>query len=130
MNGEPTPGTRTTGIPPHLDGWQLPPGWQWGEAGYYANHRHAQEIVDALGRSLALVTAPAPAHASWLFHEARHLAHHNHPAIPTTYHFWTQTETSRRGPGYLRRWIAGETVGARLRRLGTETVPYMLRVLR
>ena len=130
MNGDPTPGIRTAGIPPHLDGWQLPPGWQWGEAGYYANHRHAQEIVDALGRSLALVTAPAPAHASWLFHEARHLAHHNHPAIPTTYHFWTQTETSRRGPGYLRRWIAGETVGARLRRLGTETVPYMLRVLR
>ncbi|HVT40854.1 MAG TPA: TonB-dependent receptor [Gemmatimonadaceae bacterium] len=130
MNGEPTQGTRTTGIPPHLDGWQLPPGWQWGEGGYYANHRHAQEIVDALGRSLALVTAPAPAHSAWLFHEARHLAHHNHPAIPTTYHFWTPTETSRRGPGYLRRWIAGETVGARLRRLGTETVPYMLRVLR
>ena len=130
MNGEQTADKRTTGIPPHLEGWQLPPGWQWGESGYYANHRHAQEIVDALGRSLALVTAPDVSHASWLFNEARHLAHHNHPAIPTTYHFWTQTATSRRGPGYLRRWIAGETVGARLRRLGTETVPYMLRVLR
>ncbi|MFI5244552.1 MAG: protein kinase, partial [Gemmatimonadales bacterium] len=127
---EPTLGTRTTGVPPHLAEWQLPTGWQWGDAGYYANYRHAQEIVDALGRSLALVTAPAPAHATWLFHEARQLAHRNHPAIPTTYHYWTNTPTARRGPGYLRRWIAGETVGARLRRLGTETVPYMLRVLR
>ncbi|MFI5310843.1 MAG: protein kinase [Gemmatimonadales bacterium] len=130
-SAEPTLGTsRTTGVPPHLSEWQLPPGWHWGDSGYYANHRHAQEIVDALGRSLALVTAPNPAHAAWLFEEARHLAHRNHPAIPTTYHFWTHTPTSRRGPGYLRRWIAGETVGTRLRRLGTETVPYMLRVLR
>ena len=130
MIADPSPAQRTSGIPPHLEGWQLPPGWIWGESGYYANHRHAQEIVDALGRSLALVTAPDPAHAEWLFQEARHLAHRNHPAIPTTYHFWTATPTSRRGPGYLRRWIAGETVGARLRRLGTETVPYMLRALR
>ncbi len=129
-SAEPTLGTRTTGVPPHLSEWQLPTGWRWGDAGYYANYRHAQEIVDALGRSLALVTAPAPAHATWLFHEARQLAHRNHPAIPTTYHYWTNTPTARRGPGYLRRWIAGETVGARLRRLGTETVPYMLRVLR
>ena len=129
-SAEPTLGTRSSGVPPHLTEWQLPPGWQWGDTGYYANHRHAQEIVDALGRSLALVTAPAPAHATWLFHEARQLAHRNHPAIPTTYHFWTNTPNSRRGPGYLRRWIAGETVGVRLRRLGTETVPYMLRVLR
>ncbi len=129
-SAESTPGTRTTGVPPHLTDWQLPPGWLWGEAGYQANHRHAQEIVDALGRSLALVTAPDPSHATWLFQEARHLAHRNHPAIPTTYHFWTRTPAARRGPGYLRRWIAGETVGARVRRLGTETVPYMLRVLR
>jgi serine/threonine protein kinase len=129
-SAEPTLGTRTTGVPPHLSEWQLPTGWQWGDAGYYANYRHAQEIVDALGRSLALVTAPAPAHATWLYHEARQLAHRNHPAIPTTYHYWTNSPAVRRGPGYLRRWIAGETVGARLRRLGTETVPYMLRVLR
>ena len=124
------PVRRTTGIPPHLDGWQLPPGWKWGDQGYYANYRHAQEIIDALGRSLALVTVPDPAHATWLFDEARSLAHRNHPAIPTTYHFWTQSPGSRRGPGYLRRWVVGETVGARIRRLGTETIPYMLRVLR
>lgn len=129
-SAETIPVTRTTGIPPHLDGWQLPPGWVWGDQGYYANHRHAQEIIDALGRSLALVTAPDPAHAGWLFDEARSLAHRNHPAIPTTYHFWTQSPGSRRGPGYLRRWVVGETVGARMRRLGIETIPYMLRVLR
>jgi outer membrane receptor protein involved in Fe transport/serine/threonine protein kinase len=124
------PVRRTTGIPPNLEAWQLPPGWSWGDQGYYANHRHAQEIIDALGRSLALVTAPDPAHATWLFDEARSLAHRNHPAIPTTYHFWTQSPGSLRGPGYLRRWIAGETVGTRIRRLGIETIPYMLRVLR
>jgi outer membrane receptor protein involved in Fe transport/tRNA A-37 threonylcarbamoyl transferase component Bud32 len=129
-SAENNPVRRTTGIPPHLDGWQLPPGWVWGDQGYYANHRHAQEIIDALGRSLALVTAPDPVHAAWLFGEARSLAHRNHPAIPTTYHFWTQSAGSRRGPGYLRRWIVGETVGARIRRLGIETIPYMLRVLR
>ena len=130
MIGEPAPARRSTGVPPHLDAWQLPPGWSWGEAGYEANYRHAQEIVDALGRSLALVTAPDPAHSGWLFNEAKQLAHRNHPAIPTTYHFWTHTPAARRGPGYLRRWIAGETVGARLGRLGAESVPYMLRVLR
>jgi serine/threonine protein kinase/outer membrane cobalamin receptor len=130
ISAETIPVKRTTGIPPHLDGWQLPPGWIWGDQGYYANYRHAQEIIDALGRSLALVTAPDAAHASWLFDEARSLAHRNHPAIPTTYHFWTQSAGSRRGPGYLRRWIVGETVGARIRRLGIETIPYMLRVLR
>ncbi len=117
-------------MPPHLSDWQLPPGWQWGDGGYYANHRHAQEIIDSLGRSLALVTAPEPQYHTWLFNEARALAHRNHPAIPTTYHFWQQHQGSRRGPGYLRRWVTGETVGARVRRLGTETVPYMLRVLR
>jgi serine/threonine protein kinase/outer membrane receptor protein involved in Fe transport len=129
-SAEPIAIKRTTGIPPHLDGWQLPPGWSWGDQGYHANYRHAQEIIDALGRSLALVTAPDPAHATWLFDEARSLAHRNHPAIPTTYHFWTQSPGARRGPGYLRRWIVGETVGARIRRLGIETIPYMLRVLR
>jgi serine/threonine protein kinase/outer membrane receptor protein involved in Fe transport len=129
-SAETIPVKRTTGIPPHLDGWQLPPGWVWGDQGYYANHRHAQEIIDALGRSLALVTVPDPAHAGWLFDEARSLAHRNHPAIPTTYHFWAQSPGSRRGPGYLRRWVVGETVGERIRRLGIETIPYMLRVLR
>ncbi len=120
----------TTGIPSHLDRWELPPGWRWGNEGVYTPYRHAMELVDAFGRSLALVTAPDPAHAPWLFAEARHLAHRNHPSVPTTYHYWMPFRDSHRGPGYLRRWIAGETVGARLRRIGTETVPYMLRVLR
>ena len=109
---ETSPSRITNGIPPHLDGWQLPPGWRWGDTGVQSNYRHAQEIVDRLGRSLALVTAPEPAHHTWLFHEARQLAHRNHPSIPTTYHFWERHQGSRRGPGYLRRWIAGETVAA------------------
>jgi serine/threonine-protein kinase len=119
-----------TGIPPHLDRWELPPGWRWGTDGVFTPYRHSMEVIDAFGRSLALVTAPEPAHTAWLFAEARHLAHRNHPSIPTTYHYWMPYRESRRGPGYLRRWVAGETVGARLRRIRTETVPYMLRVLR
>ncbi|HET8770622.1 MAG TPA: serine/threonine-protein kinase [Gemmatimonadaceae bacterium] len=124
------PNRASTGIPAHLDSWQLPPDWTWGSGGVFTPHRHAQEVIDALGRSLALVTAPDPAHHSWLFREARHLAHRSHPSIPTTYHFWQQHIGSRRGPGYLRRWITGETIGERLRRSGEETVPFMLRILR
>jgi len=120
----------SAGIPPHLDGWQLPPDWRWGSGGIYTPHRHAHEVVDALGRSLALVTAPSAAHHQWLFAEARHLALRNHPSIPTTYHFWQQHVGSRRGPGYLRRWITGETLAERLRRQGGETVPFALRMLR
>ncbi len=124
------PATRTTELPSHLAAWQLPPGWRWGESGLLVNRRHVQEIRDSFDRSLALVTAPDPAHEGWLFSEAHHLAHLNHPVVPTTYHYWSGHAGNRRGPGYLRRWIAGETVGARMRRLGTDTVPYMLRVLR
>ncbi len=125
-----SPNRQSTGIPPHLDGWQLPPDWRWGNSGVYTPHRHAHEVIDALGRSLALVTAPDPAHHPWLFAEARHLAHRNHPSVPTTYHFWQQHLGSRRGPGYLRRWITGETLGERLKRSGPETVPFTLRMLR
>jgi serine/threonine protein kinase len=124
------PNRHAPGIPPHLDGWQLPPDWRWGSAGVYTPFRHAHEVIDSLGRSLALVTAPDPAHTSWLFAEARHLAHRSHPSVPTTYHFWQQHVGSRRGPGYLRRWITGETVGERMRRSGAETVPFALRMLR
>ena len=120
----------SSGIPPHLEGWLLPPDWRWGNSGVYTPHRHAQEVIDALGRSLALVTAPDPSHHAWLFREARNLAHRNHPSIPTTYHFWKQHIGSRRGPGYLRRWITGETIGERLRRSGPETVPFVLRMVR
>ena len=117
-------------LPEHLAEWQLPVGWTWGSEGLWHQHRHLQEVIDALGRSLSLVSVPAAEHAAWLEAEARALAHRNHPAVPTTYHYWPSHADSRRGPGYLRRWIAGETVGARLSRSGTEDVPAVLRVMR
>ena len=117
-------------LPEHLAEWQLPPGWNWGSEGLWQQHRHIQEVLDALGRSLSLVTAPSAGHAGWLEAEARALAHRNHPAVPTTYHYWASYTESRRGPGYLRRWIAGETVGARLLRAGPDDVPSVLRVMR
>ena len=120
-----------TAVPAHLAGWQLPPGWRWGSEGVWGEHRHTQEIVDALGRSLALITVPDAAHAAWLEAEARFLAHRSaHPSIPTTYHYWTATREVKRGPGYLRRWIVGETISARIRRLGPSDIPYALRLLR
>jgi eukaryotic-like serine/threonine-protein kinase len=117
-------------LPPHLSAWELPPGWRWGSEGLMNQARHYQEIIDALGRSLSLVSAPDASHASWLEAEARHLAHRNHPAIPTTYHYWASFKESRRGPGYLRRWLAGETLGARLKRGGADDTPTTLRVMR
>jgi serine/threonine protein kinase len=120
----------TLELPPHLRDWQLPPGWSWGGEGLNTQHRHYQELIDALGRSLSLVSAPDSAHHAWLEAEARHLAHRNHPAMPTTYHYWATFSESRRGPGYLRRWIAGETIGARIRRTGTDDVPGVLRLMR
>ncbi|MEO7457439.1 MAG: serine/threonine-protein kinase [Gemmatimonadaceae bacterium] len=117
-------------LPEHLAEWQLPIGWIWGSEGLWQQHRHLQEVIDALGRSLSLVTAPDGTHAQWLEAEARALAHRNHPAVPTTYHYWAKSADSHRGPGYLRRWIAGETIGARLTRAGSEDVPSVLRVMR
>jgi serine/threonine protein kinase len=125
-----SPYTRTTTLPPHLADWQLPPGWSWGAEGVFFEQRHYQELVDALGRSLSLVSVPESKHAQWLESEARHLAHRNHPAIPTTYHYWTRYGDARRGPGYLRRWIAGETIGSRIARAGAYDVPGMMRLLR
>jgi hypothetical protein len=126
----PDPHHVTTTLPAHLGGWQLPPDWRWGAEGVMGEWRHYQEVIDALGRSLALVSAPDPLHAPWLAAEAKRLAHRNHPAIPTTYHYWATYRESKRGPGYLRRWIAGETYGARQRRLGPDDVPHVLQVLR
>jgi len=127
---EPQMYSTTRELPPHLREWQLPPGWSWGADGLNTQYRHYQEVIDALGRSLSLVTAPDPAHHEWLHHEARRLAHRNHTAMPTTYHYWASFAESRHGPGYLRRWIAGETIGARLRRMNTDDVPGVLRLMR
>ena len=48
----PSPYTRTTSLPAHLANWILPPAWSWGSEGVFFEHRHYQELVDALGRSL------------------------------------------------------------------------------
>jgi len=117
-------------IPAHIADWQLPPDWSWGPGGMFGDYRHYQEVLDALGRSLSLVTAPDPAHTAWLFEEAKQLANRSHPSIPTTYHYWTAYRDVRRGPGYLRRWITGETVRARLARLGLADIPYVFQLLR
>lgn len=125
-----SPYLRTATLPPHLADWQLPPAWSWGAEGVFFEQRHYQEIVDALGRSLSLVSAPESRYHAWLESEARHLAHRNHPAIPTTYHYWATFGDARRGPGYLRRWIAGETIGTKVSRAGPYDVPGMMRLLR
>ena len=117
-------------LPAHLAGWLLPPEWRWGRGAVRSGVRHYQEVVDALGRSLSLVTAPDPAHRPWLAAEARFLAHQSHPAFPTTYHYWTDSPMVQRGPGYLRRWIAGETIAERVTRGGPDDVPAMLQVVR
>jgi eukaryotic-like serine/threonine-protein kinase len=120
----------TRELPAHLAGWQLPVDWRWGATGVASEYRHAQEVIDALGRSLALITTPNPDHAGWLAAEARHLAHLSHPSIPTTYHYWSLNRDVRRGPGYLRRWIEGETIAARITRLGAGDAPFAVQVLR
>lgn len=125
-----TPVEPLSNLPPHIAGWQLPPKWTWGTRGLYGDERHYQQVTDGLGRSLALVTAPNPAHADWLFSEARQLAHRSHPSIPTTYHYWVAERDSRRGPGYLRRWITGETVRAHMQRLGGVEIPYVMQLVR
>ncbi|MEO5589285.1 MAG: serine/threonine-protein kinase [Gemmatimonadaceae bacterium] len=108
----------------------MPPGWYWGARGVFGDERHYQQITDGLGRSLSLVTAPDPAHHAWLYAEARQLAHRNHPAIPTTYHYWVAEREPRRGPGYLRRWVTGETVREHMQRLAGVEIPYVMRVVR
>ena len=130
-SGQPTEQSRIeTTLPPHLVDWQLPPSWQWGAEGVESEYRHSQEVIDALGRSLALVSAPNPDHAAWLAAEARHLAHRGHSTIPTTYHYWATFQDSRRGPGYLRRWIVGESIGSRFRRISSGDVQLLLQVIR
>lgn len=117
----------TAHLPPHLQSWTLPTGWRWGGHGAVGSYRHYQEVVDNLGRSLSLVTAPEAAHAEWLETEARLLAQRNHPSIPTTYLAWAQE--AQRGPAYLRRWIVGQTLRQRVAEGGPD-VSEAIRVLR
>jgi serine/threonine-protein kinase len=117
-------------LPEHLRGWQLPTDWEWGSEGVHMEHRYYQEVRDALGRSLSLVSVANPEHVKWLAEEARSLAHRTHPSIPTTYHYWSAYPDSVRGPGYLRRWISAETLGARVRRTGPDDIPGAVRILR
>ncbi|HSJ62328.1 MAG TPA: serine/threonine-protein kinase [Gemmatimonadaceae bacterium] len=124
------PYTVTGGVARHLEEWRLPPGWRWGTESVAAEHRHFQEVIDALDRPLSLVTAPDPLHDEWLRAETRHLAQLSHPSIPTAYHYWVRERDPRRGPGYLRRWIVGETVGARIQREGPEDFAHALQILR
>ena len=117
-------------IPSHIFDWNLPPDWSWGPGGMLGDYRHYQEVIDGLGRSLSLVTVSDPAHTDWLFAEAKQLGQRSHPSIPTTYHYWKSYKEARRGPGYLRRWVTGETVRARLARLGLGDIPYVLQLVR
>ncbi|MEJ7759664.1 MAG: serine/threonine-protein kinase [Gemmatimonadaceae bacterium] len=94
------------------------------------DRRHYQQVIDGFGRSLSLVTVPDRGHEDWLMSEARHLAHRNHPAIPTTYHYWAGERDARRGPAYLRRWVTGESARAHLARLHAAEIPYVLQILR
>lgn len=125
-----SPAQRRDPLPQHLADWQLPSDWAWGGEGLYGDYRHYQQVIDGLGRSLSLVTAPNPAHAPWLKIEARFLAHRSHPSIPATYHYWAPGTDMKRGPGYLRRWITGETVRKRVNRMGEADIPFVLQVLR
>ncbi|MBK8006645.1 MAG: protein kinase [Gemmatimonadetes bacterium] len=126
-----TPAPNPASLPAHLVDWKLPSQWGWGHEGVWLDRwRHSQEVVDALGRSLSLVTAPDPAHAEWLTAEARALAHRNAVSAPTAYHFWARSRNVVRGPGYLRRWIAGEALAPRLARDGALQPVLALDVLR
>jgi eukaryotic-like serine/threonine-protein kinase len=120
----------TNKLPPHLATWQLPQDWRWGTEGVEGEHRHYQEVVDELGRSLSLVSSLDSDHEAWLHSEARNLAHLNHPSIPTTYYYWSRSLELQRGPGYLRRWIPGETLWSRLSRSGSEDLSFVLQLLR
>ena len=92
--------------------------------------RHYQEIIDALGRSLSLVSAPDPSHDELARGGGAPSRASQSPGDPDDVPLLGLVHGSRRGPGYLRRWIAGETLGARLERMGADDVAGVLRVMR
>ncbi len=117
--------------PEHLLDWQLPREWSWGTDGVWiAHHRHAQQVIDPLGRTLSLVTAPDPAHWDWLTAEARALGNRRHRAIPTTYVYWPRNEAAPRGPGYVRHWIDGISLAMQLQSHGPDTIEQAMTRLR
>lgn len=126
----PPPLRTTLKLPPQLEGWQLPQGWSWGAEGVATEYRHYQEVTDGLGRSVSLVSVANPAYTPWLSAEARFLAHRGHGAIPTTYDYWPGAPGSVRGPGYVRRWISGESAGSRIRQAGPYDLSASLQLLR
>ena len=120
----------TNKLPSHLANWQLRPGWAWGTEGVEGEHRHYQEVVDDLGRSLSLVSSLDGDHEAWLHSEARNLAHLQSPRDPHHLLLLGAQPELQRGPGYLRRWIAGETLWSRLSRSGAEDLAFVLQLLR
>lgn len=125
-SGEPgddglSPYRPTTARPAHLAEWQLPREWTWGTDGVWIGvHRHTQQVIDPLGRTLSLITAPDPSHWPWLTAEARALGNRRHRAIATTYVYWPRNDEAPRGPGYVRHWIDGVPLAMQLRTQGPD----------
>jgi len=121
----------TTERPAHLRDWRLPRQWSWGTDGVWIGyHRHTQQVIDPLGRTLSLVTAPDPAHREWLTAEARALGNRRHRSIPTTYVYWPRDDEAPRGPGYVRHWIDGIPLSMQLRTQGPDTIGQAMTRLR
>lgn len=131
--GEPgsSPYRHTTQRPDHLRDWQLPREWTWGNDGVWIGiNRHTQQVIDPLGRTLSLVTAPDQAHWPWLTAEARALGNRRHRAIPTTYVYWPRNPEAPRGPGYVRHWIDGVPLAMQLRTQGPDPLERAMTRLR
>jgi len=126
-----SPYRHTTQRPDHLRDWQLPREWAWGTDGVWIGvHRHTQQVIDPLGRTLSLVTAPDVANWPWLTAEARALGNRRHRAIPTTYVYWPRNEKAPRGPGYVRHWIDGMPLAMQLRTQGPDSIERAMTRLR
>ncbi|MFP5354304.1 MAG: protein kinase domain-containing protein [Gemmatimonadota bacterium] len=126
-----TPYRITTERPAHLADWRLPKQWAWGTDGVWiGHHRHTQQVIDPLGRTLSLVAAPDPAHWEWLTAEARALGNRRHRAIPTTYVYWPRDDEAPRGPGYVRHWIDGVPLSMQLRTQGPDAIEQAMTRLR
>ena len=130
-NTDLSPYRTTTERPAHLQDWHLPREWAWGTDGVWiGHHRHTQQVIDPLGRTLSLVTAPDEAHWDWLTAEARLLGNRRHKVIPTTYVYWPRNEVAPRGPGYVRHWIDGVSLAMQLQSHGPDSIEQAMTRLR